>query len=82
MGTSALVFAEDAGVDLRNCAHAAMSHVSELQLIVARHLDKRTPAENPFEAGPEPEPKPNRAAVYVNRNYICMFWPLRALTCC
>lgn len=57
--THAFVFAQDAGVDTRQGAHAALvarskSRVLELQLVVAWHLDERTPAENLLESGPEP----------------------------
>lgn len=59
MGRRALVCAEGAGVDPGKGAHAALvalleSCASKLQLIVARHPDKRAPAKNPFESGPEP----------------------------
>lgn len=62
MWTSALVFAEDDGIDPSEGAHGALatrakSRASQLQLVVAWNLDKGTPAENPLEACPEPAAK-------------------------
>lgn len=44
--------------------HAALTryfmlHGSQLKLVVVRHPHKRAPAENPFKAGPKPEPRIN-----------------------
>lgn len=75
MGRSALVFDQGAGVDPGEGTPAALvalleSCASKLQLIVARHPDKRAPAKNPFESGPEPA-KPSRPVMYVQSR--CVF---------
>ncbi|KAF3852358.1 hypothetical protein F7725_005713, partial [Dissostichus mawsoni] len=72
--TGALLFAEDAGVHPREGAHGALatrskSCVSELQLIVARNVDKGTPAESPLEAGPKPAPKSPRHTLVETRHH-------------
>lgn len=84
MGKSALVFAEGAGVDPRKRTRAALvalleSCASKLQLIVARHPDKRAPAKNPFESSPEPA---NQAALLcLCGPDACAFLGFRTLTC-
>ena len=69
MGRSALVSAEGAGADPGKGARAALVDPSasctlKLRLIRARHPDKRAPAKNPFESGPEPANQVQTCRVY------------------
>lgn len=69
MRVHTLVLAQDAGVHVRQSAHAALAaraapSVLELQLVVAGHPDEWTPAENTLEAGSKPDPRSTPQSIF------------------
>lgn len=67
-----------------------MLHGSQLKLVVVRHPHKRAPAENPFKAGPKPEPRINTKQelklIYEQKHnldiYVCVFFFSLNFMCC